>query len=86
MSEERPSDFADTPAGNGLFRITRLGGDPWLIREIQADVALLRPDAKSLKVTALDPNGVAMENCGSANNIRLRPDTVYYLIENGDIR
>jgi hypothetical protein len=86
MSEERPSDFADAPAGNGLFRITRLGTDPWLIRDLQADVALLRPDAKSLKVTALDPNGVATENCGSANNIRLRPGTVYYLIESGDTR
>jgi hypothetical protein len=86
MSEERPSDFADAPAGKGLFRITRLGRDPWLIRELQADVSLLRPDAKSLKVTALDPNGVPTESRGFSNNISLRPDSVYHLIESGDTR
>jgi hypothetical protein len=81
MTEERPSDFADEPAGDGLFRITRLGTNPWLIRHAEGTVTLLRPDAKSLKVTALDPNGAAKESYGSAASIRLRPETVYYLIE-----
>ena len=81
MTEERPSDFADEPAGEGLFRITRLGTNPWLIRHAEGTVTLLRADSKSLKVTALDPNGAAKESCGSAASIRLRPETVYYLIE-----
>lgn len=80
MTEERPSEFAEVPAGNGLFRITSLGKNPWMIRNATGTVAMRRADAKSLKVTALDPNGLAKEACGSAENIRLRPETVYYLI------
>jgi len=81
MTEERPSDFSEAPASDGLLRITRLGSNPWLVRNAKGTVTMHRTDANALKVTALDPNGIAKESCGSAAMIRLRPETVYYLIE-----
>jgi hypothetical protein len=80
MSEERPSEFRSEPAGTGLKRITRLGHDPWLVKELEGVVRFKRPDASQLKVTALDPNGEPVKEAGTANEIRLRPATVYYLI------
>ena len=81
MTEERPNGFSEAPAGDGLFRITRLGSNPWLVRNAKGVVTMHRADAKSLKVTALDLNGLAKKSYGSAATIQLSPETVYYLIE-----
>ena len=81
MTEERPSNFAEEPAGEARFRITRLGTDPWLIRAPNGTVTLKRPDAAHLKVTPLDANGYPQANPTRAEAIGLRPDAVYYLIE-----
>ena len=81
MTEERPSNFAEEPAGEARFRITRLGTDPWLIRAPNGTITLKRPDAGQLKVTPLDANGYPQANPTSAEVIGLRPDAVYYLIE-----
>jgi hypothetical protein len=44
-------------------------------------VECLRPDAASLRVSTLDLNGVRLQALGDARSIRLKSDTVYYLIE-----
>jgi hypothetical protein len=80
MSEERPSNFADEPAGDGLLKITKLGEDPWIIKDISGTVKLRRPDAATLKVTVLDGNGYPAGEAGNAADIKLQPGVVYYSI------
>jgi hypothetical protein len=81
MTEEKPTDFATEPASDGVKRITNLGHDPWLIREIQGTLRFKRPDAARLKVTALDLNGYQTGAAGTAAALKLLPGVVYYLIE-----
>ena len=80
MSEEQPSQFSTEPAGDGTFRITSIGRDPWLIRKLEGTVRLSRRDAGQLKVTALDLNGHPVETIGTAASFDLLPGTPYYLI------
>ena len=81
MTEEKGTNFTIEAAGNGLNRITDIGQDPWLFRKIQGTVAFKRPDAASLKVTALDFNGYPVADVGHAAKFNLLPDKVYYLIQ-----
>jgi hypothetical protein len=80
MSEEQNSGFQTEPAENGLKRIVKLGRDPWQFKELQGTVKLKRSDASGLKVTALDFNGYPIGSAGTANDIKLQPGTIYYLI------
>jgi hypothetical protein len=80
MSEERSSGFRTQPAGNGEHRITDIGHDPWLVKELSGTVKLKRADAASLTVTALDFNGYPLKSVGTATEIKLNRETVYYLI------
>jgi hypothetical protein len=81
MTEEKASKFATESLGNGVMRVTDIGQDPWLFRDIQGTVAFKRPDAARLKVTALDFNGYPVSEVGQANKFNLLPDKVYYLIQ-----
>jgi hypothetical protein len=80
MSEEKPSGFRTEPGPSGTQRILSLGSDPWLVRALVGSVAFHRPDAKALRVTPLDANGMPGEPVGHANQITLEPTTLYYLI------
>jgi hypothetical protein len=80
MSEEKATGFQTEPVNATLKRITNIGTDPWQVKVISGNVRLKRPDAAQLTVTALDFNGYPVEKLGLANNINLRPTTVYYLI------
>ncbi len=56
-----------------------------MVREFEGVVRFKRPDAAKLKVTPLDANGDPAnggtpEPIGSAGEIKLRPETLYYLI------
>jgi hypothetical protein len=79
MSEEKNADFRTEPAGTGK-RIVSIGHDPWMVRDLSGTVRFTRPDAARLKVATLDPNGYAAGDAGAAAEIRLRPDTLYYVI------
>lgn len=79
MSEEKSTGFATTPEGD-VKRIESIGQNPWLVKEIEGTVRFKRPDAAALKVTALDGNGDPVKAAGSAAEIRLLPDVIYYLI------
>lgn len=80
MSEDEPTGFRAEPIGNGLQRIAEIGGDPWLVKNLSGTVKFKRSDAAELKVTPLDFNGYPRKPIGSATEIKLSPDTVYYLI------
>jgi hypothetical protein len=80
MSEEKPSGFQTEKTGEGIRKITALGTDPWLVKNLSGTVTFKRADAAQLKVTALDFNGYPRESAGSGVNLRLQPSTVYYLI------
>lgn len=80
MSEERESGFRSEAAASGLRRITALGADPWLVKDLEGTVCFKRADAPRLKVTALDHSGRPERPLGPAARIRLEPHTVYYLI------
>ncbi len=45
MSEEKPTDFRTEPAPGGDKRITSIGHDPWLVKELDGVVKFKRPDA-----------------------------------------
>lgn len=80
MSEEKGSGFTTEPTGQGGKRITHIGTDPWLIRKLEGKVKFTRPDARKLQVTPLDINGIPREAAGTADDVVLRPETIYYLI------
>jgi len=80
MSEERPTGFRTADAGNGTRRVTDIGRDPWRVKELSGVVSLKRADASGLKVTELDFNGYPVKEVGSAKEIKLSGDVVYYLI------
>jgi hypothetical protein len=81
MTEEKPTGFTFDEIGNGLKKITNLGNDPWLFKEPEGIVWMKFPDAATMKVTALDLNGYPVKEMGSAEEIRLDPKTVYYLLK-----
>jgi len=80
MSEERASGFETEVAGPEVKKITNIGRDPWQVKNLSGTIAFKRADAALLKVIALDSNGQPAGAAGSAKDIKLRPETVYYLI------
>lgn len=80
MSEEKPTGFTTQAAGGGSWKITNIGRDPWLLRKFEGKVSFKRSDAATLKVTALDANGMPLGEARGAGSITLRPETAYYLI------
>lgn len=80
VSEEKASGFQTEPVSATVRRITNIGMQPWLMRELNGTVTFKRPDAARLTVTALDLNGDPVANLGTAREIGLQPTTMYYLI------
>ncbi len=80
MSEEKSTGFETEPAGTGIKRILSIGTDPWLVKELSGTIHFKRPDAGTLRVTALDFNGYPEKVLGAARTLELQPQTLYYLI------
>jgi len=80
MSEEKPSGFSAAEESPGVFKISDIGRDPWLIRELAGTIRFFRKDASQLKVTALDLNGYPVKDAGDASSFHLLPGTAYYLV------
>jgi hypothetical protein len=80
MSEEKTSEFKTEAVSPTVKRITSIGHDPWLVKELNGRITFRRADAASLKVAALDFNGYPLGSCGTAQEIVLQPATIYYLI------
>lgn len=80
MSEEKATNFQTEPVSENVRRIKSIGQDPWLVKEFSGEVKFNRRDAAQLTVTALDFSGYPAEKAGTAQQIKLRPTTMYYLI------
>jgi hypothetical protein len=79
MSEE--TNYGWSAPGEGLRAIKDVGGPPLVVRKFGGTVSFKRPDAATLKVTALDFNGYKDKDAGAAAKIPLLESTMYYLIE-----
>jgi hypothetical protein len=80
MNEEKPTGWKAEPYGQGLQKITSIGRDPWLVKNIEGSIEFRRKDAAKLRVNALDLNGLPQKTVGAADNIKLLPQVVYYEI------
>ena len=80
MSEEQESNHQTEAVSPTVKRIVSIGTDPWQVRELNGTVRFKRADAAQLKVTALDFNGYPAGPAGTAQEIKLQPATMYYLI------
>ena len=81
MSEEKASGFETEDVSPGVKRIADVGRDPWLVKKLHGTVIFKRPDARFLRVTALDLNGYPAQSAGAADDIKLRLESIYYLID-----
>ncbi len=80
MSEEKSTGFQTETVAESIQRIVNIGTDPWLVKELKGTVRFKRRDATQLKVTALDANGYPVASPGTAEQVRLQPTTLYYLV------
>jgi hypothetical protein len=82
MSEDNNYGWqTSAPDATGLQTITELGGPPLVVKKFSGVVTLRRPDAATLRVTALDANGYPTGKAGTAAALALQPATLYYLLE-----
>ena len=81
MSEEQNSDWQTQDIGANQKKIINIGHDPWMVKKLSGTVTFKRPDAATLKVTRLDFNGYRVQAIGSALQIHVAAEAVYYLIE-----
>lgn len=79
MSEEQNWGWKAT--GSPRKTIENTGNFAIAVRHLAGNVALQRPDAAALKVTALTSNGYPAQSLGNAASVKLQPETFYYLIE-----
>lgn len=81
MTEEKATGFRTEAIGDRKQKITSIGENPWLVRKLEGEVKLKRPDAAKLKVTALDQMGLRTSATQAGPSIRLQPDVLYYVVE-----
>jgi hypothetical protein len=80
MSEEKETNHQTEPVSPTAKRIVNIGTDPWQVRELKGTVRFKRTDAAQLTVTPLDFNGYPTRASGMAQEVKLQPTTLYYLI------
>jgi hypothetical protein len=80
MTEEQETGRQTEPVSENVKRIVNIGKDPWQVRNLQGTIRFKRADAARLKVAALDFNGYPAGSVGTAEEIKLQPATLYYLI------
>jgi hypothetical protein len=81
MSEEQETNHQTEPGNATVKRIVNMGTDPWQVKPMKGTVRFKRADAGQLQVTALDFNGYPTGRVGTAENLKLQPATLYYLID-----
>jgi hypothetical protein len=81
MSEEKENRQQTEVVSPTVKRIANIGTDPWRVKPLRGTVQFKRPDASRLQVTSLDFTGYPTESLGTAQEIKLKPSTLYYLIE-----
>lgn len=78
MSEEQATDFTTVDAGDGVRKITNIGKDPWRVKKLQGTVKF--KSSAGLQVQPLDFNGRAKGVASHTDELKLVPDTLYYLV------
>jgi hypothetical protein len=78
MSEEKPTGFASVDAGNDVKRITNIGRDPWQVKELQGVFKF--KDGREAQFQPLDFNGYPDGTPMRGVELKLRPQTMYYLV------
>jgi hypothetical protein len=78
MSEEKASGFATEDVGNGVKKITNIGRDPWRVKALQGSVTFKGADA--VQFQPLDFNGYPVGAITRRAELKLSPQTIYYLI------
>jgi hypothetical protein len=78
MSEEQTTGFATTDAGNGVKRITNIGTDPWRVKNLHGSVRF--HSVRGLAIQPLDFNGYPKGAATHDGELKLAPDTLYYLV------
>lgn len=78
MSEEKATGFATEDAGNGIKKITNIGRDPWRVKALQGSVKFKNGGA--LQMQPLDFNGYPIGTATRTTEIKLAPETIYYLV------
>ncbi|MGG6293055.1 hypothetical protein ACQ4M4_01420 [Leptolyngbya sp. AN02str] len=68
-------------SGDPIKVIESVGSAPLMVQNLSGQMALNRPDARSLSVTALDANGYPIRQIDQGDRWELLPDAFYYLIE-----
>jgi hypothetical protein len=76
MSEEKATGFATEDGGNGVKKITDIGRDPWLVKNLNGTVKFETP----VEFQALDFNGYPAGEKKTGADVKLAPTTIYYLI------
>ncbi|MDX2231670.1 MAG: hypothetical protein NW220_18695 [Leptolyngbyaceae cyanobacterium bins.349] len=79
MSEEQTLGWQT--AGTPRKTIQSIGNFAIAVRHLSGTLSLQRPDARALQVTALDANGYPVAKLGNGAEIKLQPETFYYLLE-----
>jgi len=84
MSEERETNQKTEEVRDGVKRILNIGTEPWQVKELQGTVRFKRPASTRLKITPLDFNGYPAGDAISGPEIKLQPNTIYYLVSADD--
>jgi hypothetical protein len=78
MSEEASTGFATEAATNGLKRITNIGRDPWRIKALNGTVRFATGAA--VRIQPLDYNGEPVGSGYDGRELKLEPQSIYYLV------
>ena len=81
VSEERPTGFAAVDAGNSMKRIADIGRDPWRVKALQGLVVFR--GTGPLQIQPLDFNGYPTGATSHGAELKLAPETIYYLVTRG---
>ncbi len=77
MSEEQATGFATEDAGAGVKKITNIGRDPWRVKSLAGTV---RFKTGAVQIQPLDFNGYPQGAAWRSAELKLKPETVYYLV------
>ena len=78
MSEEEATGFATESVPNGLKKIANMGHDPWRVKPLEGSVKFKTGSAPQIQ--PLDFNGYSSGKAMSGAELRLTPETIYYLV------
>lgn len=80
MSEEKNTGFTTEPLTNAVMKITSIGHNPWMVKDLTGSVHFKGDAIKPLRTQPLDFNGYPAGQAVTNHIINLEAGTLYYLI------